>query len=331
MRTQNRLLGAGLLALGAAMATVAVLGPFVLDVLRYRISATSLNQIVGGDAAALAVVVPITVAVGVLAIRGHRAAPVLALAPSIFVVYTYTQLIIGNEYLRLPGNVERFFPLLLAVFILAGALTLQAWNSVPAGRLPPTSADVDRTAGVLLLVIAAFVVVGLHLPNYVDAMRDHPGTVQYLSSPTAFWLVKFMDLGIVVPAAITVGIGALRRRQWARKPVYALLGAYTLIGASVAGMAITMVARHDPDASTATAIWSVLLTALLAGLTCAVYRPLFRRAGAAPAQAVAPAPTGGENGMTNLYAGCTTPTSSAPGGSHDRSGNSQGPIHRRGR
>jgi len=288
MRTQNRLLGAGLLTLGAAMASVAVLGPLVFDVLRYRISATSLNQIIGGDAAALAVVVPITVAVGVLAIRGHRAAPVLALAPSIFVVYTYTQLIIGNEYLRLPGNVERFFPLLLAVFILAGAVALRAWNSVPAEQLPPTSAGVDRTAGTLLLVIAVFVVVGLHLPNYLDAMRDHPGTVQYLSSPTAFWLVKFMDLGIVVPAAIAVGIATLRHRQWARKPVYALLGAYTLIGASVAAMAITMVARHDPDASTATVIGAVLLTALLAGLTWSVYRPLFRRASTGPALAAAP-------------------------------------------
>lgn len=278
MRTRTALLGVGLLALGTAVAAVAVLGPLVLNVLRYRISPTSLNQIIGGDAAALTVVAPITVAVAVLAIRGHPAAPVLALAPSIFVVYTYTQLILGNEYLRLPGNVERFFPLLLAVFILAAAIALRSWNSIPAARLPATSARVDRTAGVLLLVIAAFVVVGLHLPNYLDAMRDHPSTVQYLSSPTAFWLVKFMDLGIVVPAAITVGVGALRRRPWARKPVYALLGAYTLIGASVAGMAITMAARHDPDASVVTAAGSTLMAVLLAAVTGYVYRPLFRRA-----------------------------------------------------
>ncbi len=222
-------------------------------------------------------VAPVTVAVGFLALRGHPAAPVLALAPSIFVVYTYPQLILGNEYLRLPGNVERFFPLLLMVFILAAAIARRTWNSIAAPRLPAPSAGVDRTAGVLLLVIAAFVVVGLHLPNYLDAMRDHPSTVQYLSSPTAFWLVKFMDLGIVVPAAIAVGVGALRRRPWARKPVYALLGAYTLIGASVAGMAITMAARHDPDASAVTAVGSTLMAALLAGMTGYVYRPLFRR------------------------------------------------------
>jgi len=282
VRTATRLLGIGTLVLGTAVATVAVLGPLVLNVLRYRTSPTSLNQIIGADAAALTVVVPVTILAGVLALRGHPAAPALALAPSIFVVYTYTQLILGNEYLSLPGNVERFFPLLLAVFILAGVIALRAWRA-PS---PVTSATADRTAGVLLLVIAAFVVLGLHLPNYLDAMRDHPTTIGYLSSPTAFWLVKFMDLGIVVPAAVTVGVGALQRRPWARKPVHALLGAYTLIGASVAGMAITMEARHDPDASAVTAIGASLLAVLLAGVTAALYRPLFRR----PVPDLRPAP-----------------------------------------
>jgi hypothetical protein len=88
-----------------------------------------------------------------------------------------------------------------------------------------------------------------------------------------------MDLGIVAPAAIAVGIGALRHRRWARKPVYAILGAYTLIGASVAGMAIAMVLRDDPDASTATLIGTTLLASALAAVTWYVYRPLFRRGG----------------------------------------------------
>lgn len=277
VNTRDRLLGMGLVLLGAAVAVVAVLGPLVFDVLRYHTSATSMNQIIGGDAAVLMVVAPVSVAVGVLAIRGHPAAPVLALAPSVFVVYTYTQLIVGNEYLRLPGNVERFFPLMLGIFILAGAIAIRSWSSVPAAQLPAGSARAERVAGVLLLVIAAFVVVGLHLPSFLDAVRDQPTGVQYLSSPTPFWLVKLMDLGIIVPAAVAVGIGALRHRDWARKPVYAILGAYTLIGVSVAAMGITMSLRDDPDASIPTLIGMALLAVLLAGVTCYVYRPLFRR------------------------------------------------------
>ncbi|MCU7730697.1 hypothetical protein ODJ79_43870 [Actinoplanes sp. KI2] len=95
---------------------------------------------------------------------------------------------------------------------------------------------------------------------------------EYLSSPTAFWLVKLMDLGIVVPAALATAIGLLRGATWASTPMFAIVGAYTLIGASVTGMAVTMNLNHDPDASPG----SALLTLAFAALAVAVYRPLFR-------------------------------------------------------
>jgi hypothetical protein len=41
-------------------------------------------------------------------------------------------------------------------------------------------------------------------------------------------------------------------------------------------MAITMVLRHDPDASTATAIGMTSLAVTLAAVSWYVYRPLFR-------------------------------------------------------
>ncbi|GAA2908561.1 hypothetical protein Acy02nite_88210 [Actinoplanes cyaneus] len=123
-----------------------------------------------------------------------------------------------------------------------------------------------------------------HVTHDPSPQTEQPATVRAGSRLLGAGL---MDLGIVVPAAITVGIGALRHRQWARKPMYTLVGAYTLIGASVTGMAITMTARHDPDASAATVIGSALMTALLAGITCYLYRPLFRRH---PARSEASAP-----------------------------------------
>jgi hypothetical protein len=275
MRT-NRLLGAGLLALAALIVVYAVLGPLILDVIHFRTSVSGLNQVRGGDLAAMVVVVPVCVAVGMLAWRGHRAAPVLALAPAFFAMYTYSQLILGNEYLRLPGNIERFFPLLLAMFILAAAVTVRGWALAKPEELPASSRRLSRGSGITLIVIAAFVALGLHLPTLVDSLRDHPSGAAYVDAPTLFWVVKFYDLGIVVPAALTVGIGLLRRQLWARKPAYAILGAYVLIGWSVAGMGWSMLISGDPDASVAMVI-------SVTGLACAgavfayfLYRPLFR-------------------------------------------------------
>jgi hypothetical protein len=274
-------LGAGLFTLAVLIVGYALLGPLVLDVIHFRTSASGLSQVRGGDLAALVVVVPVCAWVGVLAWRGHRAAPVLALAPAFFAMYTYSQLILGNEYLRLPGNIELFFPLLLTMFIVAAAVALQGWALAKPHELPVSSRRLARGSGITLVVIAVFVAVGLHLPTLVDALGSRPTGTAYLDAPTLFWVVKFYDLGIVVPAALTVGIGLLRRRAWARKPASAILGAYVLIGWSVAGMGWSMLFSGDPDAS-------VMMVVSVTGIACAgavfayfLYRPLFRTTGSA--------------------------------------------------
>jgi hypothetical protein len=264
-------LGWGLVALGCGIALSSVLGPLVLGVLVYRTSATSLQQIVGADAAGLVVSAPLSIALGFLVLRGRRRVLLLAPAPAVFAAYTYAQLAVGNEYLDRPGNVERFFPLLLGVFVLAMAVAVGAWSETSRDTLPDTTARGDRVAGATLVAIAAFVLVGLHLPTYLDAVSGHPTTVGYLTSPTAFWLVKFMDLGILVPAALAVGVGMLRRRPWARRPMLAIVGGYALLGVSVAAMAVVMSLRGDPDASVATLVGSVAAAVILVGLAGYLY------------------------------------------------------------
>lgn len=74
--------------LASGTAVVAVLGPLWTGVLVHRTSVTTVNQLVGADAAALLVVAPVCLVAAALAWRGHRAAPALALAPAVYAVYT---------------------------------------------------------------------------------------------------------------------------------------------------------------------------------------------------------------------------------------------------
>ncbi len=275
MSGQRRTMAVLTMALGVGVATASVLGPLVLGVLRYPTSETTLNQVAGGDLAGLAVVAPVALAAAVLLWRGHRAGPVVALAPALWAVYMYAQLIVGQEHLQLPGNSERFFPLLLTLFVLGEAVVVLAWRAIDAEDLSPLPRRLERTSGVVLLALAAFLVVGLHLPSLADALADQPTAVEYTSSPTAFWIVKLMDLGIIVPAAVAVGVGLLRGEAWAHKASYAILGGYTLLGAAVSGMAVVMYVNGDPDASLANVAAFTAFTVAIGWLTARLYRPLF--------------------------------------------------------
>lgn len=271
----HRALSIPLVALGLGIAVSSMLGDLGFGLMRYRTSPTTLNQLLGSDAAALFVIAPLTLVTAVLAAREHPVAPLLALGIGAYALYTYAQVIIGQEYLRLPGNVERFFPLLLAIFILAEAVIVLAWRLVPP--LPRPAIKVERTAGVVLLLVAAFLVLGQHLRPMLAAWTDPDSLTEYASSPTPFWMVKLMDLGIIAPAAIAAGVGLLRGRPWARKAMYVMLTGYSCLAISVAAMGIVMNINADPDASPALTGGFVIFALMFVTLTIVLYRPLFRR------------------------------------------------------
>jgi hypothetical protein len=274
---RNRGLAIAMLLLALGSAAVSVLGPLWLGLLVHRTSPTTLNQLVGADAAGLLLVAPVCVFAAVLAWRGHPAAPALALAPAVYVVYTYTQYVLGQEHLQQPGNVELFFPLLLGLVVVGGVAVVLAWTAMDRVPQPVPGRRLEVATGAVLLLLVVFLVLGLHLPGLLDALSAEPQRVEYLSSPTAFWLVKYMDLGILAPVAAVTGVGLLRHRAWARKPMYAVLGAYTLIGTSVVAMAVVMLARDDPDASVGLAAGLGVFAAVFWTLAVAAYLPLFRR------------------------------------------------------
>ena len=267
-----------LVAEGGLVATVALLGPSGLDVLHYRTSASGLDQIRGTDLTALAAVAPLCAWVGKLARDGHPAAPVLALAPAGYSVYVVTQLLVGSEWGRLPGNVEWFSPLLLGVVGIGAGIVVRATRSLRSQVPLRWSRRLERATGVLLLAVAGFVVLGIHASSLVDALGSAPVGVGVLETPNAFWVVKAMDLGLIVPASLLIGAGLLKGRAWARTPAAAVLGGYALLGWSVAAMGWSMVHGGAVDASVGLAVGSTAVAAAVTGYAVALYRPLFRRA-----------------------------------------------------
>lgn len=268
-------LAVGLFILGLGAALVAILGPLVTGSIGYHVSEGAANQVLGGDIAGLLLVAPMSFVAGVLVWRGHQAGPILALGPALYAIYMYCQLALGGDVFRYEGNSELYFPVFLGLFVVAGAISIRSWTLFDPDTLPETRAGLDRTVGIFLLVVAFFLTIGLHLPGLADAWSGSPTASDYLADPMVFWLVKFMDLGLVVPALVVGGIGVLRRRPWAGKFECALVGWSALLGASVAGMAIVMQSGSDQSASILNTVVFSVFALIALGLAGAVYRPLF--------------------------------------------------------
>ncbi|WP_291379390.1 hypothetical protein [Demequina sp.] len=280
--TTDNWLAVALALLGVGVAAVAILGPLLTDVIRYHVSDGAANQIAGGDFAGLVLVAPVSLFASVLVARRHRAGAVLAMGPAAYVAYTAIQLSVGGDVDRYAGNSEKFFPLYVGLLVLALAVAIRAWSAIDVDRLPTTTRRLDRLVGWFALVVAAFLAIGLHLPGLLDAWQDQPSAPEYLADPVVFWLVKVMDLGLVVPALVAVGWGSLRGAAWAARAKYAAVGWMAMLGTAVAGMAITMQATGDPAATTANTVAFTTFAVIALAIAVAAYRPLFqaRRVGA---------------------------------------------------
>lgn len=277
-RSRPLLLPLALVVVAFGAAVVPVLGPLVLEVIDYHVSPGATDQIRGGDLAQLLLVGPVALAAAWRVRQRLPGGAALAVAPASYGLYQWTQVTVSGDLNTHPGNSERWFPLFWLLIVAAGTALVLAGAMLARDRAPEPSARLRRTSAVYLLVVAAFLVLGLHLPGLLDAWRDVPISEEYLADPVPFWTVKLMDLAIVVPVTVSVGIGLLRSRTWACTLLAPVLGWCALLAASVAGMGVVMWVTDAAGASAGLAAGFVVAAVGAMALAVAAYVPLLRRA-----------------------------------------------------
>ena len=242
-----------------------MLGPLVLKVVKLRTSEAIERQFVGGELVSLTFVAPVSVAAGILWLRGHRLAPVLALAPALYAVYTYTTVVIGEEYARYPGNVEQFFPLYAGLVAGGAAIAVSAWPRLRDTPVPVPSPGLRRALAATFIGLGGFFALAW-VAQIRLVLTGHP-PIEYQEGPTLFWLIKLLDFGFLIPALVATGVGLLRAHPTAIRAAYGLAGFATCLAASIAGMGIVMLATDDPSAEPMMLAVLIPATAGLATLT----------------------------------------------------------------
>lgn len=238
-----------LVALAVALATNVLLGPLGLNIIQWRVSDNGLNQTLGADGAILMLVVPTALVSAWLWRLRHRLAAPLALGTGLAALYYGVAEVLGGDYVRYAGNNERFFGLFLSVIILSWSTALVAWKALDA--TPPAPPRwLARSFGAVLLLAGGLIGFAWSAQLIAIALTGTVGP-EYVDSPSAFWTIRIVDLGFIVPLAIWTGIGLWRGRPSAVNVAYALASFLVLQGVSVLTMGVVMLARQDPTASPA--------------------------------------------------------------------------------
>jgi hypothetical protein len=263
-----------LFALGAALAVGAILGPLLVGAIEWRISTNSLNQTFGADGAALLLLAPTAVTAGWLAWRARPLAAPLAFGLGLAALYYGIASVLGADHARYAGNNERFFLLYLAIIVLAWIAAAWGWSAM-GDTAPHPGRPLARSAGLLFvaggLAISAAWIVQLAAITVDGALTQPADALAYAESPTAFWLVRIVDLGFIVPLAIWSGIGLWRGWSSAAKAATGVAAFLTLQAAAVLAMGVVMLLRGDP---TATPVLVAILAPITIGIAVVTVRLL---------------------------------------------------------
>jgi hypothetical protein len=155
--------------------------------------------------------------------------------------------------------------LLLALIVLSWSIALAAWAALD--KRPPAPARwLARTLGSVLLLGGA--AIGLAwtrqlLDITIAGALSGADALAYADAPGAFWLVRVVDLGFIVPLCLAVGVGLWRGNPTAIKAAYGITAFMTIQAASVLAMGTVMLWRQDP---TATPVLVIILAPVAAAL-----------------------------------------------------------------
>ena len=242
------------LVLSVLLLTATVLGPLVTDRVRFHMSSDALVQYIGGEIVTLLVAVVLLASVPAWWL-GHHWPWVVAVGAAAYVMYTYATVVAGQEYDRYPGNVEKAFVLYVAITAAAVALLVTSFRALMAADL----SGPRQLTGWVLIGIGAIVAL-LWLGQLAGFYRTGP-TPEYQTATALFWLIKYLDLGFVIPLAIITGLLQRTPSTVTDAAAVAMLGFLTWLLAALFFMAVEMLRRGTPGASWALTIGTLVLLA----------------------------------------------------------------------
>lgn len=233
-------------ATGAVLIYLAIQGPLFMGAIRYKSDPVINNQIVGQDLVNLFLLSMISIAGGILLWLRKPAAKYLLISTPLYLIYFVLSYTIGWEWSSPAhaGNSEKYFFHFLFILVSALLVMFYALAVFPRDREARFGkkglAAYSAILALFLLVFAA-----MWAKEVLDVMAR--GTTRgYDIAPTAFWLVRVLDLGFTIPLGLLSVYLLWARPASSFHVQFMFYGFFLTMIVAVNAMGIIMWLKKDP-------------------------------------------------------------------------------------
>jgi MFS family permease len=251
----------------ATLIIIAVLGPIGQGIIQYRTSQSGIWQIAGQDLANLILVAPMLLIGGILCLAKRAGSKYLLILTPITLMYTGISIGIGQEWSNsaYSGNVENYWWLFLILVIgglilLLGSLSMFTEADAPDFKPRGLRIYVGLMAVFFLLFAAMWISQIIQVTNTGDLADG-----SYKAAPTAFWTIRYLDLGVSIPLGFLALFLMLSKPRKAYSILLLFFGFFITMGTAVDMMAIVQVVKGDQEVAEGGLIIFPVLTVLSYG------------------------------------------------------------------
>ncbi len=260
---EDRIVGCLAILSAGVLAFIALGGPLVLNLIRYRTSASVVIQVQGQDLVNLLFIAPLCLWGGILALRGSpRAGRWLILLP-LYLFYMAIAYGIAAEWSdpRYTGNNERFAFLFIFLMIAGVIFLLYAMPRLKTEDAPELGAK-GKLVYSILFVCLLLIFTGMWSGQILEVMRTGANR-DYDAARTLFWTVRILDMGVSIPLGL-LSVYLLWTRPKTGFPVQLLFyGFFLTIITTVLALTFFMFAGRDPQADVGKAAVFVCIGAVV--------------------------------------------------------------------
>ncbi len=252
-----------------ALILIATMGPLGLGIIQYRTSQSGIYQTIGADLTALILIVPILLIGALLNLKNKSTAKYFLILPPITLIYNGLTYGIGQEWSNpaYTGNVEKYYWLFLPL-IIGGLILLIGSLSMFSKQDAPKFNPKKLRIYVVIMAIFLFLFMAMWGSELIQVTTIGDTTNgSYHNAPTAWWIIRYLDLGLTIPLGFLALYLLLTKPKRAYPLVLLFFGFFITIVTTVNAMAWVMLLNADPEfQSGGLILFSVLAVLAYCGL-----------------------------------------------------------------